>query len=113
MNLSDIINEDEFKRRYVLWQLRNSIMPVLPLGSTVDDYVETLPMPDIEYTYYKSIADENGDLITALKSSFHLDSWQTRNHKYPVDFVFYLILKTLADSPEVEPFPMGYIIVEE
>ena len=54
--------------------------------------------------------DGDGDVLTMLKSEVHLKDWETRNGRIPRTFKFYKILKTFTDSPEVEPFPMGYII---
>lgn len=112
MITSDILTEVEFKRRYLKWRLKNDIGMTIPRDENIDDYAEVYPMPDFDYVHTQSFADENGDLITLLKGNYHLSDWMTRNHKKPMDFTFYLVLKTLTDSPEVEPFPMGYIVVE-
>lgn len=106
-----ILNETEFKAQYLGWRVKNDIGMIMPEHTTVEEYAEVYPMPDFDYVHTQSFADENGDLITLLKSSVRLSDWQTRNHKEPRVFTFYLVLKTLTDSPEVEPFPMGYIIV--
>ena len=112
MTTSDILSEVEFKREYLRWRLKNDIGMIIPQGENIDDYAEVYPMPDFDYVHTQSFADENGDLITLLKGNVHLSAWQTRNHKEPRDFNFYLVLKTLTDSPEVEPFPMGYIVMK-
>lgn len=109
---SEILSEVEFKKRYLEWRLKNDIGMTIPRYETAESYAETYPMPDFDYVHTQSFADENGDLISLLKGNVHLSDWMTRNRKEPKDFNFYLVLKTLTDSPEVEPFPMGYIIVE-
>ena len=76
----------------------------------LEQAIELCKSDDIEAFFI--YADENGDLITMLKGNVHLSDWMTRNHREPRDFNFYLVLKTLTDSPEVEPFPMGYIVVK-
>lgn len=106
-----ILSETEFKACYLRWRVENDIGITIPCGTTPEEYASIYPLPDFEYTHTQSFADENGDLITLLKSNVHLDGWQTRNRKEPRDFSFYLVLRTMTDSPEVEPFPMGYIIV--
>ncbi len=113
MNSLNIVDEDELKRRYLIWKIRNYIVPPLNPGTTLEEHLETFTMPETEFVYHKSSFDENGDLITLLRGNYHLKDWQTRNRKRPADFEFYYVLKTLADSPEVEPFPMGYIIIKE
>ncbi len=46
-----------------------------------------------------------------LRGEISLSDWQTRNGREPRKLVFYKVLKTFIDTPEVEPYPMGYIIV--
>lgn len=111
MITDSILSETEFKARYLKWRVENDIGMIMPERTTVEEYAEVYPMPDFDYVHTQSFADENGDLITLLKGNVHLSGWQTRNRKEPRDFNFYLVLKTLTDSPEVEPFPMGYIVV--
>ena len=112
MITSEILSEVEFKKRYLEWRLKNDIAMTVPRGETAESYAAVYPMPDFDYVHTQSYADENGDLITLLKGNVHLSDWMTKNHREPRDFNFYLVLKTLTDSPEVEPFPMGYIVVE-
>lgn len=112
MMTSDILSEVEFKKKYLRWRLKNDIGMTMPQGESVDDYAAVYPLPEFDYIHTQSFADESGDLITLLKGGVHLSAWQTRNHKEPREFNFYLVLKTLTDTPEVEPFPMGYIVVE-
>ena len=112
MKLPELINENELKKRYFVWRDKNYIYPTL-INTTADEYAEIFSMPEADYTYYRTVTDDSGDLLTVFKGGFHLDAWQTKSHKNPSDFEFYFILKTLADSPDVEPFPMGYIIIKE
>ncbi len=109
--ISDILSEGEFKKRLALWVLDNDRGAVIPSGYSREDYAELYRLPDFDYIHTQSLADENGDLITLLKSGIYLRDWETRNGKEARKFEFYHVLKTLTDSPEVEPFPMGYIIV--
>ena len=108
----EILSEVEFKRKFLRWRLKNDIGMTVPRGENIDDYASVYPMPDFDYVHTQSFADENGDLISLLKSSYHLSGWMTRNGKNAMDFTFYLVLRTMTDSPEVEPFPVGYIVVE-
>ena len=107
-----MLSEAEFKRRLALWTLDNDIGAIMPSGCSREDYAEMFRLPDFDYVHTQSMADENGDLLTLLKSRVHLSDWQTRNHREERNFDFYLVLKTLTDCPEVEPFPVGYIIVD-
>ena len=108
--ISPILSEEEFKKQLAFWTLDNDIGATLPLGCNREDYAETFRLPDFDYVHTQSMADENGDLLTLLKGRVHLSDWQTRNHREERNFEFYLVLKTLTDCPEVEPFPVGYII---
>lgn len=108
---SEILSEAEFKKRLCKWLLDNLKGCVMQDGETLDDYAERYRLPDFDYVHTQSYADGNGDLITLLKSNVTLKDWETRSGKESKIFEFYLVLKTLTDSPEVEPFPMGYIIV--
>ncbi|MBE6770560.1 MAG: hypothetical protein E7547_00275 [Ruminococcaceae bacterium] len=108
---SGILSEAEFKKRLCKWLLDNLKGCVKQEDETLDDYAERYRLPDFDYVHTQSYADGNGDLITLLKSHVTLKDWETRNGRESKTFEFYLVLKTLTDSPEVEPFPMGYIIV--
>lgn len=108
--ISPILSEEEFKKRLAFWTLDNDIGATLTQGYSREDYAESFRLPDFDYVHTQSMADENGDLLTLLKSRVHLSDWQTRNHREERNFEFYLVLKTLTDCPEVEPFPVGYII---
>lgn len=105
-----ILNEHEFKERLAFWLLDNDIGACIPYGGTREDFAQSYRLPDFDYIHTQSFADENGDLITLLKSGVSLKEWESRSGK-ACSFEFYHVLKTLTDSPEVEPFPMGYIIV--
>lgn len=106
----EILSEHEFKERLAFWLLDNDIGACIPYGSTRKDFAESYRLPDFDYVHTQSFADENGDLITLLKSGVCLKEWESRSGRES-KFEFYHVLKTLTDSPEVEPFPMGYIIV--
>ena len=110
--ISEILSEAEFKRRLAYWTLDNDRGALIPTGYSREDYADMFRLPDFDYVHTQSAADENGDLITLLKSKVHLRNWETRNGRQPRTFEFYLVLKTLTDCPEVEPFPVGYIIVD-
>ena len=109
--ISDILSEAEFKRRLVNWLLENDRGAFLGGSMTREEYIETYRLPDFDYVHTQSVADENGELITLLRSEIRLSDWETKNGREPRKFEFYRVLKTMTDSPEVEPFPMGYIIV--
>ena len=109
---NNILSEAEFKKQLAFWVLDNDICAVIPQGYTREDFADLYRMPDFDYVHTQSFADENGDLITLLKSEISLKKWENRKNKEPCKFAFYHILKSFADTPEVEPFPMGYIIVE-
>lgn len=109
--ISDVLSEDEFKKRLAFWLLDNDKAAVPGDGVSREEYAENYRLPEFDYVHTQSFADENGDLISLLKSEVRLRDWETRSGKAPKSFTFYLVLKTSASSPETEPFPMGYIIV--
>lgn len=110
--ISDILSEYEFKVQLLRWLLKNDRGFLLPEYETVEDYAEIYKLPDFDYVHTQSHPDENDDLVTMMKAEIHLRDWETRNGREPRTFKFYLVLKTLTDCPEVERFPMGYIIVD-
>ena len=111
MNL-DIVSEAEFKRRLAFWLLDNDIGSFLPLNSTREDYAESFRLPDFDYKHYDSYADENGDLVTLLQSEVALKEWHARKPHGSKKFVFCKLIKTFTATSDVEPFPMGYIIIK-
>ncbi len=110
--ISEMLSEAEFKKQLAYWTLDNDRGAIMPSGFSREDYAEMFRLPDFDYVHTQSAADENGDLISLLKSKIELRDWETRNGREGRTFEFYLVLKTLTDCPEVEPFPMGYIIVD-
>ena len=110
--ISDILTEKELKIRICEWLLKNSKGCYLYPYESVEDYAFDYRLPDdLKYRHTQSMADENGDLLTLLKAEIELRDWQTKSGKKHMKFVFYKILKTFTDTPDVEPFPVGYIIV--
>ena len=109
--ISQLLSENEFRKELALWLLEHDRGMLLPSSMTKNEFAESFTLPDFEYVHTQSYADKNGDLITMLKSGVYLNEWETRNGKKPEKFEFYKIIRTLSDTPEVEPFPMGYIIV--
>ncbi len=109
--ISDLISEKEFTQRIAQWLLENDKGLFKSSNEAKDEYIRTFRMPDFDYTHTQSYPDENGDLITLLRSGIFLRDWETKNGREPRKIEFYKVLKTLTDTPEVEPFPMGYIIV--
>lgn len=107
--ISELISENEFKRRLALWTLENDRGVFLPSAVTKSEFVENFRLPEFEFTHTQSYADENGDLITLLKSEIRLSAWETKNGKEPRKFVFYKILKTVTDESVLEPKTIGYI----
>ncbi len=109
--ISDILSEAQLKHRLCEWLLKNDRCARLSQGQTVEDFTEAYRLPDFDYVHTQSYADENGDLITLLKSEIKLRDWETKNGYEPKTFTFYHVLKTMTDNPEVEPYPVGYIVV--
>ncbi len=101
--ISQLIDENEFRRRLAFWLFENG-SKAASYSSTKSEYAERFVLPEFAFTHTQSYPDENGDLITMLKS-------EVVAGKSGKKFEFYKILKTLSDTPDVEPFPMGYIIV--
>lgn len=109
--ITDVLSEKEFRSRIALWVLDNDKGAVLPQGMSREEYAENYRLPDFGYVHAQSYADDNGDLITILKSGIYLRDWETRNGKEAGKIEFFKLLKTFAATPDVEPYPMGYIIV--
>lgn len=109
--ISDVLTEKEFQFRLGLWVLDNDKGAFLPPNMTREEYAENYRLPEINYVHTQSYSDDNGDLITMLKGTICLRDWETKNGREPQKIEFYKLLKTFAATPDVEPYPMGYIIV--
>ena len=109
--ISELMSENEFRKQLALWLLEHDRGMYLPSSQTRSDFAESFRLPDFDYVHTQSCADENGDLVTLLKSGVYLSDWETRSGKKPEKFEFYKILKTFSAAPEAEPSTMGYIIV--
>ncbi len=107
----DLLNEVQLKEQYFTWQSRHSRIKVIPHDETPAECAKIYPMPDFEYVFEKTYSDKDGDRIVLLRSNNRLSDWQSRDNKKHV-FSFYKVLKLFADTPDVEPFPMGYWIKE-
>lgn len=110
--MPELLTEKEFSRRLAYWLLENDIGVCLPLGMTRREFADSYTLPDFDYVHLQSFCDKDGDVITMLRGEIELSDWQTRNSHVAKRFVFYKMLKTFLDTPEVEPFPLGYIILE-
>ncbi len=107
-----LLTEKEFSRRLAYWLLENDIGVYPPFGSTRSEFADSYTLPDFDYVHLQSFCDKDGDVITMLRGEIKLSDWETKNRHVPKQFVFYKMLKTFLDTPEVEPFPLGYIILE-
>ena len=105
-----LLSEKEFTKKVVEWLLKYDIGFLRAPDYTIDDYVHEYTLPDFDYVHVDSFVDEDGDLLTYLKAEMLLKASESRTFKEQ-RLVFYHILKTFIDSPEVEPYPMGYYIV--
>lgn len=109
---SELLNEKDFSRALAFWLLENDRGTYLPSGMSREEFAEEYRLPDFDYEHLQSFCDKSGDIITMLRGEIALSDWKTRNGTQPKKFVFYKMLKTFLDTPEVEPFPMGYIILK-
>lgn len=106
-----ILTETEFKIEVCKWLNKNQrAFFIEPF--TLEEVAFSYRLPDnLRYTHTQSLRDENGDLLTFLKSGIYLRDWETIDGKHHRQLEFYKVLKTFIDTPDVEPYPVGYIIV--
>lgn len=109
MSDSNYLSEFEFKRKVCEWLLKYDISFVFPPWFTLDDMAQVYRLPEIDYVHLDSFIDENDDVLTYLKGEISLKASQSKSCKKQ-KIVFYHILRTFIDSPEVEPYPVGYYI---
>ncbi len=110
--ISDIISEFELKVRICEWLFKNQKGFCIRPYDSLEECAFYYRLPDdLRYRHTQSLADVNGDLLTLLKAEIVLRDWETRKGNKEVKFEFYKVLKTFTDTPEVEPYPVGYIIV--
>ncbi len=107
----NLLTEREFKEEVVKWLLKYDRLFFITEGYGLDDYVHQYKLPEFDYVHVDSFIDDNDDVLTYLKAKISLNSTCTRSCR-DEELVFYHVLRTFIDSPEVEPYPMGYIIKE-
>ncbi len=107
-----LLSEWEFKKEIVKWLLKYDIGYYRMEYYTIDDYAFDYDLPDFDYVHYDSFIDSNDDVITYLRAEMLLKASESRTFREQ-RFVFFHLLKTFIDCPEVEPYPMGYIIIED
>jgi hypothetical protein len=105
----NLLTEREFKREVVKWLLKYDRIFFRKEDYDLDDYVLEYRLPEFEYVHVDSFIDDNDDVLTFLKAEITLDNVRSRSCKEQ-KLVFYHVLRTFIDSPEVEPYPMGYHI---
>ena len=110
--ITDVISEAEFRRIIAIWFLKYDRGAVPPEGAGVDEYCESFSLPETDLIHTQSFADSENNLITLLKGSYSLRDWETRSGKKSERITFYKVMKTFGDTPDVEPIPVGYIIVD-
>ncbi|MBQ4604146.1 MAG: hypothetical protein IJB16_06030 [Clostridia bacterium] len=111
MSEFNLLSEWDFKKEIVKWLLKYDRTFFRMEGYDLDDYVLQYRLPDFDYVHVDSFIDDNDDVITYLKAKISLRATGTRSCK-DEELVFYHVLRTFIDSPEVEPYPIGYIIKE-
>lgn len=111
MSRNNLLSEKEFKEEIVRWRLKYDRIFFIKEGYELEDYVHEYDFPDFDYVHVDSFIDDDGDVMTYLRGELTIDRTQSRNFKTQ-RMIFYHIIKTFIDSPEVEPYPMGYIIVD-
>ncbi len=110
---SEILDELSFKMRLCDWLLKYERgFKAYYHNYNLEDIAEIYTLPEIDYVHTQSQLNENGELITLLKGKITLSATIAKSHGEPLDFIFYRVLKTPTDTPEVEPFPVGYIIYQ-
>ncbi len=104
------LSEKEFKKEVVKWLLKYDGIFLRSEGFTLDDYAHQYKLPDFDYVHLDSVVDDDGDVLTFLKGEVVISRMRSRDFKEH-KIIFLHILRTFIDSPEVEPYPMGYSIV--
>ncbi len=104
------MSETEFKKELVKWHLKYDRMFFRKEDYSIEDYAEEYKLPDFDYVHVDSFIDDDGDVVTYLRSDITLDRIRSRSCTVQ-RVVFYHVIRTFIDSPEVEPYPMGYTIV--
>ena len=64
--ISELLSEEEFKKRLAYWVLDNDRGSFIPIGYNREDYAELYRMPDFDYVHTQSYTDENGDAVSPL-----------------------------------------------
>ena len=104
------MSEREFKEEIVRWRLKYDRIFFIKEGYELEDYVHEYKLPDFDYVHVDSFIDDDGDVVTYLRGELTISRTQSRNCKTQ-RMIFYHVIRTFIDSPEVEPYPMGYTIV--
>lgn len=108
--ITDIIDENELKSMLARWLIDNDRSVILPSGSSIEDFVSDFKLPDIKGEHTQSTADADGNITTLLKHEIRLKDWETKSGK-ECRFIYYSVLKSSAENPDIEPFTEGYIAV--
>ncbi len=106
-----ILTEMEFKMEVCRWLNKNQRAFFIEPFS-LEEVAHSYRLPEhTRFIHTQSLRDENGDLLTFLKGGIYLRDWETIDGKHHRQLEFYKVLKTFIDTPDVEPYPVGYIIV--
>lgn len=109
--ITEVISEDELRRIMALWFLEHDKGACIPPGHTKEEYIEDFRIPDVPLTHTQSMPDLDGNISTLLKGEIRLSDWETKQGKKEERFIFYKVLTTLTDNPDLEPILKGYIAV--
>ena len=110
MSPTERLSEKEFKEEVVRWLMKYDRTFFRKEGYELDDYVHEYRLPDFDYVHVDSFIDDNGDVLTYLRGELIIDRIRSRSCTKQ-KLIFYHTIRTFIDSPEVEPYPMGYTIV--
>ncbi len=107
--ITDVIGEDECRRIIALWMLDNKKNAVLPVGMSREEYAETFPFPELDYTYTRTQSVGQGQFASLMKGEIVLKDWETKNGRHAAKLTVYKVMIDDADLPEYSSAG-GYIV---
>lgn len=110
MTSDALLTEDELRTELARWLYRNRITAFYTSPHDIEAFCLAFKLPEFDYEHTRSCPDENGDLLTLLRAKVHLSCIETFSKK-DADFIFYKILRTYMQAPQIVPDALGYVIV--
>ena len=109
----ETVSYEQLRQSLAQWTLLNKRGAPLPDDTDAEEYIQGFKIPETDFEFTQSYADQDGDIMVLFKTSVHLSAWQTRNGKEATEFSYYKVSKAILDNDGkiLDYETTGYVLI--